>query len=264
MPDLDTESRSSRRLWIFAGLGALALHLGGAALAVAHLQTADDEDSLGAPAIEVGFELTSPRVEPIDLPPGPDVDASVASPALPDQKAEVKETELPRDTPTEVEDPDRVVTPNESKKPTEDDPEIAAVQTSASPESVAQEATATPNLDGRLDDKTAAPVQGIGKSVQLAKVTWEKKLMAHFKKHLVFPEGAKAKEAKVQVTLNVEFDRLGHVVSVSVAQGSGQQAFDEAALRMVRRSDPVPMPPPAVADQGLSRVLPVLFNDPNK
>ena len=28
MSDLDTEARSSRRLWIFAGLGALALHLG--------------------------------------------------------------------------------------------------------------------------------------------------------------------------------------------------------------------------------------------
>ena len=53
----------------------------------------------------------------------------MASPQLAEQKAEVKETDLPKDTPTEAEDPDRVVTPNESKKPKEDDPKVAAVAT---------------------------------------------------------------------------------------------------------------------------------------
>lgn len=261
MSDFETEPTPSRPLWILAAATAFALHVGFGALAIAHLQTGEDEDSLGAPAIEVGFELTSTRAEPIDLPPGPEVDASVASPQLAEQKAEVKETELPKDTPTETEEADRAVTLNDSKKPKEDDPEIAAVQTSASTESVAQEATAAPRLEGRLDDKTKAPKQGIGNSVQLAKVKWEKKVAAHFKKHLIFPEGEKVKGTKIQVILDVEFDRLGHVVSASIAGGSGQRAFDEAALKMVRRADPVPVPPPAVADAGLKRTLPVGFND---
>src|ERR1700727_1853721 len=135
MSDLDLERKPSRRLWILAGLAALALHLGGAALAVAHLQTDDPDDSLGAPAIEIGLEMTSPHTEATDLPAGPDTDASVASPALAEQKAELKETELPKAVPTETEDPDRVVTLNDSKKPKEDDPKVAAVQTSASMES---------------------------------------------------------------------------------------------------------------------------------
>jgi hypothetical protein len=97
------------------------------ALAVAHLQTDDADDSLGAPAIEVGLELASPHREVTDLPPGPDTDASMASPQLAEQKAEVKETDLPKDTPTETEEADRVVTENESKKPKEDEPKIAAV-----------------------------------------------------------------------------------------------------------------------------------------
>ena len=260
MSDLDTEQKPSRRLWIFAGLSALALHLGGGALAVAHLRDVDLDESLGAPAIEIGLELMSSRAVPIDLPPGPEVDASAASPQLAEQKAEVKETDLPKDTPTDTDDPDRVVTPNESKKPKEDAPKIAAVQTSASTESVAQEATATPRLDGRLDDKTRGPKQGIGNSAELTRVKWEKMLAAHFKKYLVFPEGGRVKGvAKVQVVLDLEFDRLGHVISASVAKGSGQRAFDEAALKMVRRSDPVPMPPPSVADEGLRRILPVSF-----
>jgi TonB family protein len=52
---------------------------------------------------------------------------------------------------------------------------------------------------------------------------------------------------------------MGHVLSTSIVKGSGDRAFDEAALAMVRRSDPVPQPPPLVADEGLSFTLPVIF-----
>jgi periplasmic protein TonB len=98
-------------------VAALVLHVGGVALAVTHLQSDDADDAMGAPAIEVGLEMQSPHLEATDLPPGPDADASVASPALAEQKAEVKETDVPKDVPTETEDADRVVTPNDSQKP---------------------------------------------------------------------------------------------------------------------------------------------------
>jgi hypothetical protein len=179
MSSLDTEQKPSRRLWVFAALGALALHIGGAALAVAHLRTNDPDDSLGAPAIEIGLELMSPRLETTDLPPGPDTDASVASPALAEQKAEVKETELPKDVPTETEDPDRVVTPNDSNKPKEDDTKLAAVQTNASTESVAAEATATPSSEAiKQGPRSVAPAQGTGASAQRVRATWQKELIA--------------------------------------------------------------------------------------
>src|SRR4030088_2274643 len=125
MTSLDTEQGSSPRLWIFAALGALALHIGGGALAVAHLRTDDPDDSLGAPAIDIGLEMMAPHLEATDLPPGPDADASVASRARAEQKAEVKETQLPKDVPTEPGDPDRLLCPNDSKKPTEAAPDQA-------------------------------------------------------------------------------------------------------------------------------------------
>ena len=71
MTGLD-EQKPSRRLWIFAAVTALALHVGGAALAIVHLQTEEADDALGASAIEVGLELASVRREVTDLPPGPD------------------------------------------------------------------------------------------------------------------------------------------------------------------------------------------------
>jgi hypothetical protein len=76
MSDLTHEQKPSRRLWICAAAGAVALHLGFVALAIAHNSSDDGDDSLGANAIEVGLELSSPTAEVTDLPPGPDTDAS--------------------------------------------------------------------------------------------------------------------------------------------------------------------------------------------
>src|ERR1700675_3907837 len=178
MTNLDTEQKPSRRLWFLAAAGALALHIGGGALAVANLRVDDPDEPLGAPAIEIGLELMSPRLEATDLPPGPDTDASVASPALAEQKAELQETELPKDVPTEADDPDRVVTPNDSKKPKEEDSKSTAGRTNASTESVAAEATATPSSEAiRQGPRSMAPAQGIGESARRARLTWQKELM---------------------------------------------------------------------------------------
>ena len=117
MSDLDLEQKPSRRLWIFAALAALALHLGGAALAITHLRIDEGDEGLGVAGAEYAVEMASPKATDEDLPPGPDADPSQASAQLAEQKAEVKETELPKDQPTEAEDPDRIVTPHESQKP---------------------------------------------------------------------------------------------------------------------------------------------------
>jgi len=258
MSDLDTEQKPSRRLWILAGLAALALHVGGGALAVAHLRTDDMDDSLGAPAIEIGLEMMSPHLEATDLPPGPDVDASVASPALAEQKAELKQTELPKDVPTETEDPDRAVAPNDSNKPKEDEPKIAAAPTAASVESVAAEATATPSTEAIQEGpRSVAPAQGTGESARRMRATWQKELVAHLDRHKRYP--AQRSEKSAEILVGFALDRMGHVLSTSIVKGSGDAAFDAAALAMVRRSDPVPAPPPLVADEGLNFTLPVIF-----
>jgi protein TonB len=258
MTDFDTEAKPSRQLWIFAAVMAVVLHVGGGALALVHLQNDDPDDSVGTSAIEIGLEMTSPHLEATDLPPGPDVDASVASPALAEQKAEVKETDLPKEVPTETEDPDRVVTQNTPNKPKEDDSEVAKVQTSASMESVAAEATATPSSEAIPEGpRSVAPAQGTGESAQRLRVTWQKELVAHLDKHKRYPAERSQKTAEIVVSFSL--DRMGHVLSTRIVKGSGDAAFDEAALAMVRKSDPVPQPPPLVADEGLNFTLPVIF-----
>lgn len=257
MPGLDTEQKPSRRLWILAAAGALALHIGCGALAFAHLNGNEEAEYLGAQG-DIGIELTSVSAEDTDLPAGPDTDASVASPALAEQKAELKETELPKDTPTETEDPDRVVTTTDNAKPKEDDPKVATVQTSASEESVAQEATARQKIDGAQESNTPTVInQGIGKDAQKLLAKWRGQLSAYLNLHKRYPEVKLTKATKVKV--GFVLDRLGHVVSMRVIEGSGDAAYDEAALAMIRRSDPVPRPPPVEADDGLNFTLDVIF-----
>jgi len=258
MSDLETEPRPSRRLWVLAAAAALALDRGCGALAIAHLREAESEDTPGSNAIEVGIEFASVRREATDLPAGPDTDASVASPALAEQQAEVKETELPKDIPTEPDEADRLVTPNETNKPKEEDTKIAAVQTQASTESVASEATATPSSEAIPEGpRSVAPAIGSGESARRARMTWEKELVAHLEKHKRNPDLEKFKNTKVVV--NVTFDRLGRVFGTSIAESSGDAAYDAAALAMLKRADPVPQPPPLLADEGLSFTLPVIF-----
>jgi protein TonB len=151
-----------------------------------------------------------------------------------------------------------VVTENETKKPKEDDPKIAAVQTQASTESVAAEATATPSSDAIPEgERSVAPAIGTGETARRVRATWQKELIAHLDKHKRYPTDRSQKSAEIQIRFTL--DRMGHVISTSIEKGSGDSAFDEAALAMVRRSDPVPAPPPVVADEGLSFTLPVIF-----
>lgn len=248
----------SRTVWIVAALGALAIHAAGAALVFQYLQP-DAADELGAPAIVIDLDLASPRRDPADLPVGPDAEASAPAPAVVEQKTVVEETDLPKAVPTDVNDPDQAVTPDDVKKPDDKDPKVTAVQATPSNASAAAEATAMPSVESAApSSRSVAPALGTGDSAVRDRVTWEKELAVHFDKYKRYP-AERAMQA-AQVIVNFVLDPFGHVVSSRIVKGSGDAAFDDAALAMLQRADPVPPPPPLVADQGLSFTLPVIFH----
>jgi periplasmic protein TonB len=243
---------------MLCALGAVAIHAGCAALALASVHAENTED-LGAPAIEIGVELASPRLEPTDLPVGPDTEASSAAPEVIEQKTVVVKTDLPKATPTETDDPDRVVSPDDTKPDKTVDPKTASVQAEPSQASVATAATATPTLDNAQPSlRSVAPSQGTGTSADRDRVTWQKELAAHFNKYKRYPDDRPPRST--QVVVSFVMDRLGNILSSEVVTGSGDPAFDAAALAMLQRASPVPPPPPLIADEGLSFTLPVIFN----
>ncbi|ACA15660.1 TonB family protein [Methylobacterium sp. 4-46] len=249
--------RTAWPIWLAAGAFVLALHASGLVLALG-AAVPDESDDLGASALEIGLEMAAPRREPSDLPPGPEAEEAAAAQAMVQQQATETPTELPKAVPTEAEDPDRIVSPDATRKPQEDKPEVKRTETSASQDSVASEAAAVPTSETmREAPRSTAPVLGTGESARRARVTWQKQLLAHLDRHKRYPSGAA--QATGQVTVTFVLDRLGRVASASVSAGSGDAALDRAALAMMQRADPVPPPPPLVADEGLTFAIPVVF-----
>ncbi|MBN8919285.1 MAG: energy transducer TonB [Rhizobiales bacterium] len=253
----DALPSTPRSVWLFAALVALTLHLLLGSLALARLEQEASDDDTGAAGIEIGIELASPAQAAPDLPPGPESDASIASPAVSEQPRENEPVEMPKDVPVETPEPERAVTEQDVTKPIEKEPEKKPVVT-PSEESAAQEATSAPAIENAPPAEKSVTVDpGTGASKRRAQLTWQKQLVAHLDKHKRYPPGRS--NANAEILVNLVLDRLGNVVTAAVIKSSGDKAFDAAAVAMVRRSSPVPAPPPLVADEGLSFSLPVVF-----
>jgi periplasmic protein TonB len=251
------------RVWCAAVLAAAVLHggcFGYAFLASKH----DDADvALGAPAVEIGLDMTAPHAEDENLPPGPESEAAAASAASASQEAKAEQTDQPKAQPTETENPDQVVSPDASKKEKPDDPKLKEAKSNPSAESVASEATAPPKVEAAREAlKSVAPAQGTGESAQRIKATWQKELVAHLNRFKRYPASTTAQGMTIVVSFTL--DRLGHVAASKVVQSSGSPAFDQAALAMMTRADPVPSPPAVVADEGLTFTIPVIFRGRKK
>ena len=247
-------------LWGTAAAVAFSLHLGAAAALFYTIVPALDDDT-GAPAIEISLAPTSAPVENSpDLPPGPQADESAASAAVAEQKPPV-ENDVPKITHVEGEDADVQRAIEKQEKTLEKPQTITEQKAVAANASEASEATAAPKSDAPAQALvTAAPVAGAGVAASQRRATWQKSLMAHLNRNKRYPADARRKsgESVVHFTL----DRLGHVVGASIKTGSGEAAFDEAALAMMRRADPVPAPPPEIADETLTFDVPVIFRAP--
>jgi TonB family protein len=249
-----------RSIWVAGALGAIGIHLGCVALAAARFTPTDLDDDLGAPVIEVGVELESPHRDPTDLPPGPETEASAASAAVTEQVQKVEKSALPKAEPTETDDPDRQVAREEALKPEEKKPEVTKTPTKASNESVAAEAMAPSAMEAARESLQArAPAQGSGASARNVRTTWQKQLVTHLDRNKRYP--ADSARQNVEIVLNFTLDRLGNVLSATIKKSSGDPSFDAAALEMMRRANPVPKPPPLIADESLNFTLPVVFRD---
>jgi periplasmic protein TonB len=248
--------KSSRRLWSVAIAAALSLHVAAFTAALLARSPELDDDATGAPAIEISLEPAAPHViDAPDAPQGPLADE--AAPAAPSVAAsEAKESNEPRIARTEADDAE-FTRDQRPDRPVEDTHAHQATPV-LSNESIASEATAPPKSEvEREAPKPVAPAPGADSAARALKLTWQKALMAHLNRNKRYP--AEAARRSVAVSIAFVLDRLGHVVSFSVKRSSGDRAFDDAALAMMKRADPVPAPPPVVADEGLSFDVPVMF-----
>lgn len=243
-------------VWMVAAITALTCHMALAAFAILHDEPLPQAADLGAPGLEIAFEIASLPTPVAD--PGPASEVTPAAPPTVQETTEAKPADLPMDRPVEAEDPERLVTLSTTKAPTEPEPAVKVQKTKSSEPSIAREAKAAPTVrDAPRAPRSTTRAQGSGESLRLVRAGWQNELMAHLNRFKRYPDG---RNENAQIKVAVEFDRTGRVLKAAVAQSSGDSAFDMAAVSMVRRASPVPAPPPMVADAGLSFTLPLYFN----
>jgi periplasmic protein TonB len=247
-------------LWVLAIGTALALHLGAASVVLLTMRSELVDETSGAPALELSVELAAPRdIEDPEAPPGPATAESVAATSSVASSA-VKTPDDDKLTRTESEDAELSRT-QKVEKPIEDQNSHQAQQV-ISAESSASEATAPPKMEtARMADKATAPAQGLDAAAKAATLAWQRALMAHLDHAKRYPAGARQ---SAEVSVSFTLDRRGHIISYSLKHTSGQTNFDEAALAMMKRADPVPPPPPLIADEGLSFEVPIQFRAARK
>ncbi|HEY8260976.1 MAG TPA: TonB family protein [Methylosinus sp.] len=246
----------NNRIWGLSAAAAAALHLAAAGAALVTLVGEPEDEDTGAPAIEISLAPAAPQVEEApDAPPGPQSEeAAAAAPAV--AASQTKDNDDPKIARTEAEDADYSLS-EKHEKPVEEPTKHEATPV-VSAESAASEAKAPPKSDVVQEAPHAvAPAPGVDKAARAAKLTWQKTLMAHLNRHKRYPTGVGRRSA--EVTVSFTLDRLGHVVASNVKRSAGDRAFDEAALTMMKRADPVPPPPAATADEGLTFEVPVVF-----
>jgi periplasmic protein TonB len=234
---------------------ALALH---AALALGlfglarNVEAADDE---GAPAVEIDMVIAAPQVERSQAAVGEAADASSAAPDSAAREAMAEPVDAPRQATAEGEEimpslPDRTAD-REAKQDLQPAPASTAAITS--------EAAAPATIEAAAPAPTArAPAQGLSDTQARVRARWQKQLVAHLDRHKRYPAGMGRRDIEVDVRFTI--DRTGRLVSAVVTHGSGEAAFDEAALGMMHRSDPVPAPPSFILDDGLTFTVPVVFS----
>jgi periplasmic protein TonB len=244
--DPDGLARHSRSMWGLAALLAVALHLGLAAALLHRSAPLIASEDPGAQGLEIGLELAAPEEAPTDLPVGPPSVAQAASAAAVERPAEPPPDEV-KPLPTDSPDPDRVVVP-ETPRVEQTPAQATAPATAMAPPS---------NAVARPSERSVTTTQGLGEARERARVKWRGELAAHLDRHKRFPATHNLPSA--EVTVGFTLDRAGHFVAIAVVQSSGDPAYDAAALEMLKRSDPVPRPPPDVPDQGLHFTVPVAF-----
>lgn len=87
--------------------------------------------------------------------------------------------------------------------------------------------------------------------------SWQHSLVQRLQQAKRFPKSLHGASGTVRVAFTI--DRQGHLISHRILTTSGTQLLDEAAISLLERAQPFPVPPAGVLDQELSFVVPVRY-----
>ncbi|MGY3606687.1 MULTISPECIES: TonB family protein [unclassified Bradyrhizobium] len=267
----DVTDQAALRRWGISALVILATH---AALIAAGMKWYREQPlpgvSLPAIMVDMAPATSAPQSTPLDLAPGPEMQAADASPPEPVPQQAVEEL-IP---PTPPQEKPEVVAPPEQKlqpappapepakpvpdrKPTPAKPKVvrpdAKKPTEAPP---APRTTASPRVE-RQGPTMSAVSSGASAA---AVASYNQIVRAHLLRFKQYPPGAKSAGQQGIASVVFTLSRGGQVTSSRLGRSSGNPALDAEVVAMVRRAQPFPPFPSDMKHPAMGFNVPISFS----
>jgi protein TonB len=273
----EIDDRAAMARWSVSAAIIVAIHAALIALGVAWY-THSPPSGVALPTIMVDLAPASapsaPSVQPLDLPPGPEMREAEPPPPPPEPpKQEAIAEQLaptpPQENPVVEAPPEQKVEPppkpepakivpdqpkpmpakprpvhTEVKKPVDAPP---APRTSAAPKAERQASLTSPSATS-------------GATSAAALASYNQLVAAHLQRFKQYPSSAKAAGEQGTSRLSFTLGRGGQVLGSRLAGSSGHPSLDSETLAMVRRAQPFPPMPPDLKQASMSFSIPVQFS----
>jgi len=267
------------RRWTLSAAAIAAAHA--ALLALGLNWTAQrPPPGVSEPAIMVDLApvSSSPQPTPMDLAPGPLMQAADASPPPEAAKPEVLEEQIaptpPQEKPEVAAPPEQKPQPTPPKpEPTPPKPEPAKVvpeqkPTPLKPKVVRAEAKkpseappAPRTAASPRTERQAPAASAVSSGASAAAVaSYNQLVAAHLQRFKQYPPGAKAAGQQGVARLSFALGRGGQVLASRLGGSSGHAALDAETMAMVHRAQPFPPFPPEMKQGSMSFSVPVSFS----
>jgi protein TonB len=218
---------------------------------------------------------SSPNMQPLDLPPEPQMQEADPPPPPPEPpKQEAVQEQLaptpPQENPIVAAPPEQKVEspppkPEPAKivhdqpKPVPAKPKPVRTETKkpvdASP---APRTSAAPKAERHASLTPSSAATGAASAAALA--SYNQRVAAHLQRFKQYPSGARAAGEQGTSRLSFTLGRSGQVLGSRLAGSSGHPALDGETLAMVRRAQPFPPMPPEMTQASMSFSIPVQFS----
>ncbi|NHO31358.1 energy transducer TonB [Acetobacter fallax] len=206
-------------------------------------------------AIDLAPVTTTAIMMPADVPPGPQQIQSQPV-AAPDTPPLVSAPLSPAPNPP-------VPVPREDKRPVAKHKNktvlhVKKVVPDKTPP--ARQTTAPPSADAPAAAVQTASAPGAASAhASHDPLTWQSALLARLERYKRYPAQAQREHQEGTAMLHFRMDRQGHVLAANIVHGSGRALLDEETMALVRRAEPLPVPPDSVTGEIITLTVPVEF-----
>lgn len=269
----DTHDRTGALRWGTSAVAMVAMHAALIALGLAwYTQRPPPGVTMPVITVDMAPASSAPQPTPMDLAPGPVMQAADASPPTEPTKQEMVVEEI-APTPPQLK-PEIEAPPEQKTQPTPPKPEPAKIvpdrptPVPAKPRPVRADAkkptdaTPAPRTTAAPRAERQAPAaSAISAGASAAAIaSYNQRVAAHLQRFKQYPPASKAAGQQGTARLSFSLGRGGQVLASRLGGSSGHTALDAETMAMVRRAQPFPAFPAEIKHASMSFNVPIQFS----